>query len=294
MAGLFISYRREDAAADAGRLCEHLQRCCRADVFLDLSTPAGSDFREVLAAKLDACEAVLVLIGPRWLASQHPDGRRRLDDPDDFVRFEIATALAKRKLVVPVLFPGGTLPRTEDLPKDIADIVWREAIDIRYAHWNDDVNALVAHLPASLACTQERGVTRPSTTARLGSAVVPMMVIAAVQTYAVNAVESIQPEVLYLTLSVAIGGLQAFQFRESLWIRAAIAAAIAFGAGMLTSIVVPLMRHQDIVPRSLVPIRLFATFIAGIFAAYLVGAFVVDALLQWRAGRARSGSGASA
>lgn len=109
MAGVFISYRREDAAADAGRLFDDLQRRCLKDqVFLDLSIRAGQKFPELLSEKLRDCDVLLALIGPRWLdlMKNEDTAQRRLEGEQDFVRFEIASALAMHKLVVPVLLPG--------------------------------------------------------------------------------------------------------------------------------------------------------------------------------------------
>jgi hypothetical protein len=89
MAGIFINYRQEDAAADAGRLFDDLRRRCKDEhVFMDLTIEAGKDFRAALSEKLETCDVLLALMGPRW----------PLDEEQDFVRLEIATALAHDKL----------------------------------------------------------------------------------------------------------------------------------------------------------------------------------------------------
>jgi hypothetical protein len=282
MPGLFISYRRDDAAADAGRLFDRLKLCCRTDVYLDITTKPGHNFREVLAAKLEACDVVLVLIGPRWLTAQDPKtGLRRLDDPADFVRFEIATALQKGKTIIPVLLPGGKVPRKEELPEDIQELIWCEAADIRYEHWHDDVNTLISQLPRSLGCAQER---RAELTGKswLTAAIVPVVLITAVHIFAVSKVEYPPPEAFYIGFSIAFGSLHAFQYRFAVHTWVSMAAAIAIGVGILTSTIVPLIYNQDIIPRSMVPVRQFVLLVAGILGGYLAGGLPADALLRRR------------
>ena len=92
--GIFLSYRRDDTAGEAGRLAEHLVRRFGQDrVFIDIDTIApGTDFTTELERALVGTTVVLVIIGRRWLTAADADGRRRLDVPDDFVRREIVTA----------------------------------------------------------------------------------------------------------------------------------------------------------------------------------------------------------
>lgn len=285
MAGIFISYRREDSAADAGRLLETLQVCCKSEVYLDLNTPAGSDFRSVLSRKLETCDVVLVLIGPRWLSAQDQlTGGRRLDAKDDYVRFEVVTALKAGKTIIPVLLPGGKLPGAGELPEDIRDIVWRNAVDIRYEHWAADVNALMAGLPASVGCEEPRR-SRLSAARWLGLLLVPILVISAVQVFAVRQIEQVSPEVLYVGLSVAFGVLHAFQGKYDSWVFIALGSGISFGAGVLICILVPVISGNAIIPTSLVPVRLFGILVAGIFAGYLVGALGAGAWLRSRGSR---------
>jgi TIR domain len=94
---IFISYRREDAAGDAGRLADHVQRRFgAARVFLDIETiEPGTDFVKVLRESLQETAVLLVVIGPRWTSLCAADGSRRLDDPADFVRMEVEAALGR-------------------------------------------------------------------------------------------------------------------------------------------------------------------------------------------------------
>src|SRR5512145_1595281 len=109
MATTFISYRRDDAAGYAGRLHEALEdRLGKNEVFRDVDTlEPGRDFIDAIEHRLRECRVFLALIGREWLDSRDSAGRRRLDQPHDFVRLEITTALARTDvLVIPVLIEG--------------------------------------------------------------------------------------------------------------------------------------------------------------------------------------------
>ena len=97
MGGIFISYRRDDSGPYAGRLRDALTHHFGAEqVFRDIdSVDPGERFPRLIEQEVGSCDALLALIGPKWLAITDAAGRRRLDDPDDFVRLEIATALGR-------------------------------------------------------------------------------------------------------------------------------------------------------------------------------------------------------
>lgn len=155
-ARLFISYRRDDAAGDAGRLADHLhRRFGGAHVFLDIDTiDPGTDFVQVLRASLQQTAAMLVVIGPRWTSLRGADGRRRLDDPNDFVRLEVETALGRSIPVVPVLVQGAALPRKEDLPASLAALATRQAAVLDHAEFHDDAERLCDRLAPLIVASQ--------------------------------------------------------------------------------------------------------------------------------------------
>ncbi|MPV35685.1 toll/interleukin-1 receptor domain-containing protein [Georgenia subflava] len=142
---VFLSYRREDTAAHAGRLADGLRRRLgRSDVFIDVAgIQAGSEFDAAIAEAIGRSDAVLVVIGPRWLSARDADGRPRLTDPQDYVRREVAGALARSLRVVPVLVGGATLPSGADVPDDLVPLVRRQAVSLDDATWQRDVDALV-------------------------------------------------------------------------------------------------------------------------------------------------------
>ena len=100
MAGtIFINYRRDDSAGTAGRLHDRLaQTFGRKTLFMDVDhIPAGVDFVEYLQSQVAACGVFLAVIGPNWLDAKDDSGRRRFDNPDDYVTIEIAAALGRSR-----------------------------------------------------------------------------------------------------------------------------------------------------------------------------------------------------
>jgi len=148
MSRIFISYRREDSAGEAGWLAEYLIRRFGSDrVFLDIDAiDPGTDFDRVLTSSLQDTAAMLVVIGPRWTALAKTDGSRRLDDPNDYVRREVEAALRRDIPVVPVLIQGAALPKKDDLPESLAPLVKRQAVTLDHAEFRDDADHLCDRL----------------------------------------------------------------------------------------------------------------------------------------------------
>jgi len=148
MPKIFISYRRDDTAAWAGRMFDHLkQPFGSANIFMDVDTiRPGADFVEVLEKAVSACDVLIVVIGKNWLNVTDRQGRRRLDDPNDFVRIEIMTGLKRDILVIPVLVDNADMPRQDELPAPLAPLSRRNAIEIRHARFDADLAGLIKHL----------------------------------------------------------------------------------------------------------------------------------------------------
>lgn len=150
--GIFVSYRREDARGQARSLSDALSTRYGADrVFRDVETIApGVDFPEAIAAALDRSDVFLAVIGDKWLTAEK-DGRRRLDDPDDYVRRELATALQRDIRVIPVLLETTTMPSRAELPAELGELADRNAIRLTDDTWEDGVNRLIRAIDASAA-----------------------------------------------------------------------------------------------------------------------------------------------
>ena len=115
----FISYRREDSQYVADRIHQSLAEVFGQEtVFKDVdSIPLGVDFSQEIKSEVGKCDVLLAVIGPDWLTARKPDGTRRLDDPEDWVRVEIEAALGGKILVIPLMVEGAaTLPRSDQLP----------------------------------------------------------------------------------------------------------------------------------------------------------------------------------
>lgn len=136
---IFLSYRRDDSG-HAGRLFDHLCRRFPGNVFRDVTGIApGSDFVRELERKLDSCHVLVVVISKTWLNSTNRDGRRRLEDPRDFVRLEVAAGLRRDVCVVPVLVGGAAMPSAEELPDDLKALATRQAMEVTERDFEDDV-----------------------------------------------------------------------------------------------------------------------------------------------------------
>jgi len=144
---VFISYRRDDCPGYAGRLEDALERIYgKGSAFRDVKDiDAGADFTDVIESCLRDVRASLVLIGPQWLGV-HADGTRRIDDPKDFVRLEVAIALASASKVVPVLLAGASLPHATELPEDLRALTSRQALSLSEANWDAELQRLVKSL----------------------------------------------------------------------------------------------------------------------------------------------------
>ena len=146
--GLFISYRRQDAAFPAGWLYEQLAgHFGHPRVFKDVdSIQPGEDFLEVITEMVTSSDAVLVVIGPSWLVNMDRRSGRRIDATDDVVRIEIEIALRHGITIIPVLVLGAAMPKPSDLPPSIAALGRRNAIEITPNHFARDVRRLIGRL----------------------------------------------------------------------------------------------------------------------------------------------------
>ena len=137
MSGVFISYRRGDAAASAGRLSDHLKaRLGPGQVFMDVDgIEPGVDFHQVISDNVSQCDALIAVIGPDWLSD-------RLYEENDFVRIEIAAGLERDVRVIPVLVDGAEMPTAEQLPDSLKALARRNAAKLYHSRFSDDAGRL--------------------------------------------------------------------------------------------------------------------------------------------------------
>ena len=111
---------------------------------MDIDTiEPGVDFVETIEKAVGSCDVLIALIGKQWLTITDPAGRRRLDNPADFVRLEIKTALERNIRVIPALIPGAAMPRSQDLPDELEKLTRRNAIEISDTRFREDVDRLI-------------------------------------------------------------------------------------------------------------------------------------------------------
>lgn len=129
MTKIFISYRRQDTLPIAGRIYDRLSSKFGAErVFMDIdSIPFGVDFHGWLDGEVSKASIVLALIGAGWIDARDETGERRLDNPDDFVRIEIESALRRDIPLVPVLIGGAQMPKAGELPDTLRSLARRNA-----------------------------------------------------------------------------------------------------------------------------------------------------------------------
>jgi len=157
MSGIFISYRREDSAAYAGRLYDRLCAKFGADqVFMDVDDiPPGADFAANIGAKVGSCDALVAVIGKSWLGVRNGDGQLRLSDPSDFVGLELALALQRKILVIPALVGGASMPKAGELRADLKALAQRNAITLNDQDFQRDVDLLIKVLEKIAALRKE-------------------------------------------------------------------------------------------------------------------------------------------
>lgn len=149
---IFVNYRRGDDAGNTGRLYDRLQAAFTPEqLFMDVEggIGAGADFVDVLRDQVAACDVLLAVIGGNWLTVAD-GGRRRLDNPEDFVRIEIEAALSQGKHVIPVLVGGAAMPPADQLPNTLKPLSRRNAVRLTHERFHADCAGLIKSLEFEL------------------------------------------------------------------------------------------------------------------------------------------------
>ena len=171
---VFISYRREETAYPAGWLYDRLVEHFDGEVFKDIdSIELGEDWVEAISGAVASCDVMLALIGDEWLAITDENGRRRLDDPSDFVRVEIETALNRHVRVIPILVDGAQMPRATELPSGLAPLVRRQAMELSPARFDFDTRRLLDVLDTVMVEVRGAQERRPAASGTSGERMPP-------------------------------------------------------------------------------------------------------------------------
>lgn len=157
MAGkIFINYRRGDDPGYTQALFQLLEvQFGRDQLFMDVEgyIKAGDDFVRELDTQVASCDVLLAIIGPRWMDARDEKGHHRLDDPDDFVRIEIVSALGQDKRVIPVLVNNACMPHAKDLPEPLRPLATRNAVRLTQERFSADCQGLIKDVRDALCVT---------------------------------------------------------------------------------------------------------------------------------------------
>jgi uncharacterized membrane protein YhaH (DUF805 family) len=163
---VFLNYRHGDSDGSAGRIFDLLSpRLKDAKIFMDVDAlEPGVDFTRAIDEQLAECAYFIAVIGPNWANAQGPDGRRRLDDPGDYVRLEIEAALRRGVRVVPVLVDGAQMPKPGELPETLRSFATRNAFVVAHHKFASDVADLAKFAMRNLGIEVEQssGASQPS------------------------------------------------------------------------------------------------------------------------------------
>ena len=240
---IFISYRRDDSEGEAGRLYDDLTRVFRPDaVFMDVSDiHPGKDFRQAIDDNVAQCAVLLAMIGPEWTTVKDASGARRLDLPNDFVRLEISSALARGIDVIPVLVHGARMPAPAELPDALQNLAYRNCVELTHTRWNSDVE----ELSRALRDYVQRGNEVPTVIIRRSILGIPAVETPAVQAAVpTSAPAAHPPENEQPPASVNPPVNLRSPLRAAIWILVIAAAALVGAAGYIV-IHHSLKHHKD-------------------------------------------------
>jgi tetratricopeptide (TPR) repeat protein len=161
---IFISYRRDGSSWSARTLHDGLKRhFAESQLFMDVEDiDYGADFVSKLEREVGRCGAMLAVIGPEWLDATDGDGNRRLENPDDFIAIEIGMGLKRRIPVIPVLIDGAQMPAAGALPESLKRLSQQNAIELRHASFEADIERLAVALKKALGANPEMRIAASS------------------------------------------------------------------------------------------------------------------------------------
>jgi TIR domain len=162
--GIFLCYRRADDPGYVQAILARLERVIPPqDIFIDIeSIKPGTDFVQMIESRLRSCAVLLAIIGQKWLQITNERGTRSLDDPDDWVRQEITTAMQLEKTVIPVLVGPINAPSADQLPEPLKPLARKQALRLSHESFRADAQRLIAAIAQSLNPQAEAVDTRLS------------------------------------------------------------------------------------------------------------------------------------
>ena len=139
--GIFLSYRRHASNMGTAAYAELAARFGRQNVFKDVESIAGgTDYVTAIEQALASCDVLIAMIDSHWAVDAA--GHNRLADPDDWVRREVETALARQMPLIPFLLEGAAGPDLSVLPPTMALLDRAQTVPLRAGAWAHDMAAL--------------------------------------------------------------------------------------------------------------------------------------------------------
>ncbi|GJL66330.1 MAG: hypothetical protein NPIRA05_13010 [Nitrospirales bacterium] len=162
MQQIFISYRREETSGDAGRLYDRLCKCFgEQQIFFDRDKlKGGEEFPTKIISAITSSKALIVLIGQSWATVTDENGGRKLDNPQDWVRLEVETALEHKIEILPVLVQRASMPTEKFLPRSLSGLARRQACELSDSRFNYDVDQLIKLLREIISPKPNRVISK--------------------------------------------------------------------------------------------------------------------------------------
>ena len=211
---LFLNYRREDSKGEALALRQYLARKLpRIGLFVDMAggIKPSDNFVRKLDHSVSNADAFVCLIGPQWLTVKTSDGQRRIDEPNDFVRMEIASALRLEVPILAVLLDDASMPNERDLPDDIRLLASKSAVRLRHDRFAADAEDMTSALRPLLVKRASKARSSWVLAGALTAAMASGVIAGGALTYALTGGERTNPSELaarYAKLAEAHGALE--------------------------------------------------------------------------------------
>lgn len=179
MTRIFISYRRADTQWAAARIRDYLGNHFGRDrVFMDIDAiDPGENFVQAIEKAVGSSDALVVVIGAEWADVRDEQGRRRLEDENDYVRREVAAALERGVWVIPVLIDAAPMPLADALPDDLKMLAQHNALMVGTTRFDHDVQRLVDAIERNTLSLKKPKPRRQKKPFPLGAALVAVAAV---------------------------------------------------------------------------------------------------------------------
>jgi hypothetical protein len=155
---IFVSYRRNDSKHITARIVERVEKNFgNGNVFRDVGNVLpGTDYRDHIRTVLLECDILVAVIYFRWKEELDNYVSRHTEENPDWVRFEISFALERKIPVIPLLIDGTAMPTAAELPSEMRNLVYRQAITFDSEDFEVQIQRLIKSLDRKIASVVPR------------------------------------------------------------------------------------------------------------------------------------------